>query len=83
MKTLEQLQAFAEGYCHALYAERTFMGNDLRHVDDWLGWGDFDINFIGAEHSAKAGDGLYVVAYPAGWTDTLPAPTHEFTVQGE
>lgn len=84
MKTLEQLQAFCEGYTHALYAERQFMGASLAHVDDWVVWGGYDINLFGADLAADiTPTQLKVAAYPADWDGSLPDPLHTFTTEGE
>ena len=76
-----QLKAFCEGYLYAMLAERQFMGTTLAHVDDWVVWDGFDINLFGADlDDSVTPTQLRVVAYPAGWKDSLPHPLYQFTV---
>lgn len=85
MKTLNELRAFCDGYRLALVYERAFHGETIKTIDDWLVWGDYDINFAGSEHSghAKKDNDLHCVVYPAGWVNNLPEPLHSFTIFGE
>ena len=85
MKTLNELRAFCEGYRLALIVERDFYSNTLKTADDWAVWDEYDINFIGSDHSphAKKDNELYCVVYPAGWVNNLPEPLHSFTIFGE
>jgi hypothetical protein len=82
MKTLIELRAFCEGYAKALGKE---VDGELAGRDDWIVWGEYDINFAGSEYSyhAKKGDDLHVDAYKAGWVNALGAPIHSFTIYGE
>ena len=89
MKTLVELRAFCEGYTKALVNDRAIYGNSsldtLAGCDDWIVWGEYDINFAGSECSyhAKRGGDLHVDAYKAGWVDTPGEPIHSFTIYGE
>jgi hypothetical protein len=77
----QELQAYCEGYTEALDKERAFMGNSLAHVDDWVVWRDYDINFFGADYDdSLTPTQLGVCAYPAGWKDSLPSPLYQFIV---
>jgi hypothetical protein len=82
MKTLIELRAFCEGYAKALGKE---VDGELAGCDDWIVWGEYDINFAGSEFSyhAKKGDDLHVDAYKAGWVNTPGEPIHSFTIYGE
>jgi hypothetical protein len=89
MKTLIELRAFCEGYAKALVNDRAIYGNSsldtLAGIDEWVVWGEYDINFAGADYSghAKNDNDLHVDAYKAGWVDTLGEPIHSFTIYGE
>jgi hypothetical protein len=85
MKTLNELRAFCEGYRLAMVVERNFYSNTLKTADDWVVWDEYDINFIGADHSyhAKKDNELHCVVYPNGWVNNLPDPLHSFTIFGE
>ena len=73
MENLTNLKIFCEGYRHG--------AQDLPTIDDWILWGGYDINFIGSEYSEHATKtDLYCVAYPANWTNQLPAPLHSFII---
>jgi hypothetical protein len=82
MKTLIELRAFCEGYAKALGNEAD---SELAGCDDWVVWGEYDINFAGSEYSyhAKKGGDLHVDAYKAGWVNTPGEPIHSFTIFGE
>jgi hypothetical protein len=82
MKTLQELRAFCEGYRLAMLNERDFYGNTLKSADDWVVWGEYDINFAGADYTghAKNDNDLHVDAYKAGWTDSIGEPLHSFTI---
>ena len=82
MKTLDELRAFCEGYRQGLINDRSFYGTTLAGCDDWVVWGEYDINFAGAEYSghAKNDNDLHVDAYKAGWTDSIGDPLHSFTI---
>ena len=81
MKTLIELRAFCEGYAKALVSDRAIYGNSsldtLAGCDDWIVWGEYDINFAGSEYSyhAKRDVDLHVDAYKAG----LTPPANLFT----
>ena len=78
MKTLEQLQAFCEGYRTAL------LGTDLSRIDEWVQWGGYDINIFGKEWGVRIVDeqDLSVDAYPLGWQGDLPDAIHTFDLGG-
>lgn len=76
-----EMKAFCQGYCVALDSERAFMSSDLRRVDDWVVWRDYDINLFGADLDENLTSlQLRVSAYPAGWKDSLPKPLYDFVV---
>jgi hypothetical protein len=81
MKTLNELRAFCEGYLDGLMA----CNATVPAIDDWVVWGEYDINFAGADYSshAKNDNDLRVDAYKAGWTDSIGDPLHSFTIYGE
>ena len=85
MKTLNELRAFCEGYAQGLANDRAFYGTTMQGTDDWVVWGEYDINFAGADYSshAKNDNDLRVDAYKAGWTDSIGDPLHSFTIYGE
>lgn len=75
MKTLEELRAFAEGYASGVPLD------DRPSTDDWVVWGGYDINLAGNDYAGPFNmetTSLYVLAYPAGWVDSLPDPIHVF-----
>ena len=77
MKTLKKLRAFCEGYRAGVLADK----EDIAGTDDWLIWGGYDINIVGAEHFADVcSQDLAVIAYPEGWAGNLPEPLHKFIV---
>lgn len=78
MKPIDELRAFAEGYLEGVRA----CNADLYDWDDWVLWGDYDINFFGTNYDINelTTEQLRVVAYPGNWEGDLPAPIHEFTV---
>ena len=78
MKTLQELRAFCEGYLEGLLA----LHATVPTLDDWVVWGEYDINFAGADYSghAKNENSLHVDAYRAGWTDSIGEPLHSFTL---
>jgi hypothetical protein len=85
MKTLNELRVFCEGYAKGLASERDFYGNTLAECDDWVVWGEYDINFSGSvcSYHAKNDNDLHVDAYKAGWVNTPGEPIHSFTIFGE
>jgi hypothetical protein len=85
MKTLNELRAFCEGYAKGIANHPEALAATLEDTDDWVVWGEYDINFAGAEYSghAKNDNDLHVDAYKAGWTDSIGEPIHSFTVYGE
>ena len=85
MKELNELRAFCEGYAIGLANERAIYGTPMSGTDDWVVWGEYDINFAGAAYSghAKNDNDLHIDAYKAGWTDSVGEPIHSFTIYGE
>jgi len=85
MKEQELVKAFCQGYAMALVEERTFKGEDVSSVDDWLDWDKYNINLYGSYYSQKTTSDyqLQVEVYPRGWADKLPAPLFNFVVDGE
>jgi len=81
MKTLIELRAFCEGYLSGLMA----CNATVPAHDDWVVWGEYDINFVGSEYSyhAKKGGDLHVDTYKAGWVNTPGEPIYSFTIYGE
>lgn len=80
MKTIEELTSFCEG-CRATMI--TFYAT-LQGVDDWVVWGGYDINFVGADLSDRVKDDeLLCDVYRAGWVDDIGEPVHTFIVKGE
>jgi hypothetical protein len=82
MKNHLLLHAFCEGYRLAMLAKCDHTNDTLASTDDFVGWGGYDINFAGADHSghAKNDNDLHVDAYKAGWTDTIGDPVYSFTI---
>jgi hypothetical protein len=77
-RTFEELQAFAEGYQKA----RLTSEDTLIDVEDWVGWGGYDVNFTGAHLMDGLGDyDLHISAYPAGWLDVLPPVIYSFVLR--
>lgn len=77
MKTLNELRAFCEGYRYGVLTDK----EDIAGTDDWIIWGGYDINIVGADHFWDVpSQDLAVVAYPEGWKGNLPEPLHTFIV---
>jgi hypothetical protein len=77
MKTLEELQAFCEGYLVCYFNN---IDMDIGDVDDWIVWDAYDINLTGCAHAEVDDDELSINVYPKGWKDNLPDPLFSFTI---
>jgi hypothetical protein len=83
--TDEKLKAFCEGYIQGITNERQFYGVTLASFDDWVIWGEYDINFVGKEYTGEnLGDyDVLAVVYPKAWKEVLPDHLDSFVVKGE
>ena len=69
MNNIELVQAAGIGYLYALRDSN----EDPSNVDTWFQCGPYDLNICGDYYVDKAPKGgLFIAAYPAGWTDQLP-----------
>lgn len=78
MKTLDQLQAFCEGYLAAASSD------DLSNWDDWVTWGGYEIQFNGQDLDRLATNAYSLACdvYFAGFEDLSSAQLlHRFAVQ--
>jgi hypothetical protein len=78
MKTNEELIAFCEGYLEGLLA----CNADLYDWDDWVLWGEYDIQFNGPYLDEGAPDERSLVCdvYKAGYDNLTERPMHRFVV---
>lgn len=75
------VKAFCEGYLDGVLA----CNADLYEWDDWVIWGEYDINFVGEGYTDE-GVGkkeLLAVVYPKDWKGELPDHLDSFVVKGE
>ena len=75
------VKAFCEGYLDGVLA----CNANLYEWDDWVIWGEYDINFVGHSYtSTDLGEKeLLAVVYPKNWTGELPDHLYSFVVKGE
>ena len=77
----QSVRNFAEGYLDGVLA----CNADLYEWDDWVIWGEYDMNFVGRDYTGEelGEKALLVVVYPKNWTGELPDHLYSFVVKGE